>query len=113
MKKPISLRDTRKYRPPAAQEEENHMTGAKTFIAPSLLQPDNHAVLLVGCQYLQLVIACSHNPQGVTAASTLLARGAKLFRTRARRRAFSQECSYRTIGPDSSSNFRVEHVLVD
>jgi hypothetical protein len=55
------------------------MTEAKTYIAPSLLQPDNHAVLLIDYQYLQLVTACSHNPQGVIAAATLLARGAKLF----------------------------------
>jgi nicotinamidase-related amidase len=36
-------------------------------------------VLLIDYQYLQLVTACSHNPQGVIAAATLLAQGAKLF----------------------------------
>jgi nicotinamidase-related amidase len=59
--------------------KEHHMTEAKTSIAPSLFQPDNHAVLLIDYQYLQLVTACSHNPEGVIAAATLLARGAKLF----------------------------------
>jgi nicotinamidase-related amidase len=79
VKEPISLKDTRKFRSLATQEKEYPMAEAKTYIAPSLLQPDNHAVLLIDYQYLQLVTACSHNPQGVIAAATLLARGAKLF----------------------------------
>jgi hypothetical protein len=55
------------------------MTEAKTYAAPSSLQPDNHAVLRVDYQYPQPVTACSHNPQGVIAAATLLARRARLF----------------------------------
>jgi hypothetical protein len=55
------------------------MTEAKTYAAPSPLQPDNHAVQRVDYQYPQLVTACPHNPQGVIAAATLLARGARLF----------------------------------
>jgi hypothetical protein len=39
------------------------MTEAKTYIAPSLLQPDNHAVLLIDYQYLQLVTASSCWPE--------------------------------------------------
>jgi nicotinamidase-related amidase len=56
------------------------MTEAKTYIAPSLLQPDNHAVLLVDYQYLQLISARSHDPQGVIGAAVLLAEAAKLFK---------------------------------
>ena len=49
------------------------MTEAKTYIAPSLLQPDNHAVLLIDYQYLQLISARSHDPQGVIGSAVLLA----------------------------------------
>jgi nicotinamidase-related amidase len=55
------------------------MPTQKTYIAPTLLQPDNHAVLLIDYQYLQLITARSHDPAGVVAAAVLLARGAKLF----------------------------------
>src|ERR1700722_2541967 len=43
IKKPISFKDTRKFRPLAAQQRNIILTEAKTYIAPSLLQPDNHA----------------------------------------------------------------------
>ena len=45
----------------------------KTYIAPSLLQPDNHAVLLIDYQYLQLLSARSQDPQGVIGSAVLLA----------------------------------------
>jgi hypothetical protein len=80
IEKPISLKDTRNFQSFAAREKEHHMTEAKTYIAPSLLQPDNHAVLLIDYQYLQLVTACSHNPQGVIGSAVLLAGAAKLFK---------------------------------
>ena len=44
-----------------------------TDIAPSLLQPNNHAVLLIDYQSLQLPTARSHDPAGVVAAGVLLA----------------------------------------
>lgn len=50
-----------------------------THIAPSLLDPTNHAVLLIDFQYLQLITARSHEPAGVVAAAVLWARAAKLF----------------------------------
>jgi nicotinamidase-related amidase len=56
------------------------MTPSKTHIAPSLLQPDNHALLLIDHQYLQLVTARSHDSEKVVAATVLLAKGAKLFK---------------------------------
>src|ERR1700721_2257663 len=55
------------------------MTEARTYIAPSLLQPDNHAVMLIDYQYLQLITARSHDPQAVIGAAVLLARAAKIF----------------------------------
>lgn len=51
----------------------------KTYIAPSLLQPDNHAALLIDYQYLQLVTARSHDPQAVIAAAVVFAKATKLF----------------------------------
>jgi nicotinamidase-related amidase len=54
-------------------------TQSKTYIAPSLLQPDNHALLMIDYQYLQLITARSHDPAGIVSAAVLLARGAKLF----------------------------------
>ncbi len=56
------------------------MTEAKTYIAPSLLQPHNHAVLLIDYQYLQLISARSQDPQGVIGSAVLLAGAAKLFK---------------------------------
>jgi hypothetical protein len=55
------------------------MAEVKTYTALSLLQPDNHAMLRIDYQSLQLVTACSHSPQGVIAAATPLARGARSF----------------------------------
>ncbi len=56
------------------------MSETKTYIAPSLLQPDNHAVLLIYYQYLQLITARSHDPAEVVSEEMLLAQGAKLFK---------------------------------
>jgi hypothetical protein len=80
IEKPISLKDTRNFQPFAAQEKEHHMTEAKTYIAPSLLQPDNHSVPLIDHQYLQLISARSQHPQGVIGSAVLLAGAAKLFK---------------------------------
>jgi hypothetical protein len=55
------------------------MTEAKTYIAPSLRQPDNHAVMLIDYQYLQLTAARSHDPQAAIGAAVVLARAAKSF----------------------------------
>jgi hypothetical protein len=55
------------------------MTEVKTYTAPSLLQPDNHAALRIDYQSLKLITACSPNPQGVIASATPWARGARLF----------------------------------
>lgn len=55
------------------------MATQDTFIAPSLLSPDNHAVMLIDYQYLQLISARSHDPAAVVSSAILLARGAKLF----------------------------------
>jgi hypothetical protein len=66
--------------PGACGTRKRHpMTEVKTYTAPSLLQPDNHAVLRIDYQPLQLVTACSHSLQGVIAAATPLARGARSF----------------------------------
>lgn len=51
----------------------------KTYIAPTLLQPDNHAVLLIDFQYEQLITARSGETELVVSAAVLLARSAKLF----------------------------------
>ena len=56
------------------------MPATKTYIAPSLLQPDNHALLLIDYQYLQLITARSHESEAVIAAAVLLAKAAKLFK---------------------------------
>jgi hypothetical protein len=39
------------------------MTPSKTHIAPSLLQPNNHALLLIDHQYLQLITARAHDSE--------------------------------------------------
>lgn len=56
------------------------MLDQQTYIAPSLLQPDNHAVLLIDFQYLQLATARSHDPASVIASAVLLAEATKLFK---------------------------------
>lgn len=56
------------------------MSATKTYIAPSLLQPDNHALLLIDYQYLQLITARSHDLERVIASAVLLAKSAKLFK---------------------------------
>jgi hypothetical protein len=48
--------------------------GQKTYIAPTLLQPDNHAVMLIDYQYLQLVTARSHAPENVIGSAVLFVR---------------------------------------
>jgi nicotinamidase-related amidase len=55
---------------------------AKTVIAPSLLDPGNHALILIDHQYLRLLTARSHETRVVIGAATLLAKGAKLFGVR-------------------------------
>jgi len=52
---------------------------AKTIIAPSLLDPGNHALILIDHQYLRLLTVRSHETTVVMNAATLLAKGAKLF----------------------------------
>jgi hypothetical protein len=48
--------------------------------ARPLLQPDNHALLLIDHPYLQLITARSHDSEKVVAATVLLAKGAKLLK---------------------------------
>jgi nicotinamidase-related amidase len=48
-------------------------------IAPTLLQPDNHAVILIDHQYLQFTTMRSSNPDEVLHAVQLLAKATKLF----------------------------------
>jgi nicotinamidase-related amidase len=48
-------------------------------IAPSLLEPHNHALILIDQQYLQLLTMRSHDATIVVNAMALLAKGAKLF----------------------------------
>jgi nicotinamidase-related amidase len=52
---------------------------SNTYIAPTLLQADNHAVILIDQQYLQLLTMRSHDATLVTNAMSLLAKGARLF----------------------------------
>ncbi len=52
---------------------------ATTYIAPSLLQPGNHAVILIDQQYLQLLTMRSNDAMIATNAMALLAKGARLF----------------------------------
>lgn len=56
------------------------MPDPKTYIAPTLLTPDDHAVLLIDYQYLQLTTARSHDPDAVVAAAVMLAKAARLFK---------------------------------
>ena len=58
------------------------MTRQPKVIAPSLLQPDNHALILIDLQYLQLLTMRSHDVTIVVNAMALLAKGAKLFGVR-------------------------------
>jgi nicotinamidase-related amidase len=58
------------------------MSVAKKIIAPSLLDPSNHAMILIDQQYLQLLCMRSHDATIVVNAMTLLAKGAKLFGVR-------------------------------
>jgi hypothetical protein len=55
------------------------MPTQKTYITPSLLQPDNHAPILIDQQYLQLLTMRSHDATLAVNATALLAKGAKLF----------------------------------
>jgi nicotinamidase-related amidase len=55
------------------------MAHTKKHIAPSLLDPDNHALILIDQQYLQLLTMRSHDATIVVNAMALLAKGAKLF----------------------------------
>jgi nicotinamidase-related amidase len=48
-------------------------------IAPTLLQPDNHAVILIDHQYLQFTTMRSSNPDEVLHAVQLLAKATRLF----------------------------------
>ena len=48
-------------------------------IAPTLLQPDNHAAILIDHQYLQFTTMRSSNPDEVLHAVQLLAKATKLF----------------------------------
>ena len=48
-------------------------------IAPTLLQPDNHAAILIDHQYLQFTTMRSSNADEVLHAVQLLAKATKLF----------------------------------
>jgi nicotinamidase-related amidase len=62
--------------------EKNDQMSSNTYIAPSLLQYDNHAVILIDQQYLQLLAMRSRGATLVTNAMALLAKGARLFRVK-------------------------------
>jgi hypothetical protein len=51
------------------------MPDSETCIATSLLARDNHALLLIDYEYLQLITTRSHDPEGVLAAALFLAKG--------------------------------------
>jgi nicotinamidase-related amidase len=55
---------------------------AKTIIAPSLLDPTNHALILIDQQYLRFLTVRSRDAAITINAATLLAKGAKLFGVR-------------------------------
>jgi len=55
------------------------MPTAKKFISPSLLDPTNHALILLDHQYFQLLTMRSHDATSVLNGAILLAKGAKLF----------------------------------
>src|ERR1700728_3794521 len=55
------------------------MSTAKKLISPNLLEPSNHALILIDQQYLQLLTMRSHDATIVVNAMALLAKGAKLF----------------------------------
>lgn len=56
------------------------MSSRKSFVAPSLLQPDNHAVILIDYQYMQLIAARSHDTAALVAAAVLLTKATWLFK---------------------------------
>jgi nicotinamidase-related amidase len=58
------------------------MPTTKKIIAPTLLEPTNHALILIDLEYLQLLTMRSHDATTVVNATTLLAKGAKLFGVR-------------------------------
>ena len=58
------------------------MPTVKKIIAPSLLDATNHALLLIDQQRSQLLSACSRDLTSVVHATTLIAKGAKLFGVR-------------------------------
>jgi nicotinamidase-related amidase len=58
------------------------MAAAQKIIAPSLLDPTNHALILIDEQSLQLRTMRSHDATTVVNATTLLAKCAKLFGVR-------------------------------
>jgi hypothetical protein len=62
--------------------EEPRMPTAKKVIAPSLLDPTNHALILIDQQDFQLLTLRSHDGATVANAAALLAKGAKLFGVR-------------------------------
>jgi nicotinamidase-related amidase len=55
------------------------MLAAKKIIAPALLDPKNHALILLDQQYLQLLGVRSHDATLVANGVILLAKGAKVF----------------------------------
>jgi nicotinamidase-related amidase len=55
------------------------MPTAKKIISPSLLDPTNHALMLIDQQYFQLLTMRSHDATTVVNATMVLAKGAKLF----------------------------------
>jgi hypothetical protein len=63
-------------------EEGHYMPTVKKIIAPSLLDATNHALLLIDQQRSQLLSACSRDLTSVVNATTLIAKGAKLFGVR-------------------------------
>jgi nicotinamidase-related amidase len=58
------------------------MATAKKIIAPSLLDPTNHALVMIDLQHPHLRTVGSHDSMSVIDATTLLAKGAKLFGVR-------------------------------
>jgi nicotinamidase-related amidase len=54
----------------------------KTYTSPQLLTPDNHSLILVDQQYLQLILVRAHEVDRMLGKMALLAKGAKLFKVR-------------------------------
>ena len=50
------------------------------MVKSSLLTPDDHALLLIDHQYLQLLALRSHSSETVVNNTTFLAKAAKLFK---------------------------------